>query len=79
MTLTDRLRALPAPEGDAPSPWLLPSEAAQYARVSLQTLYREARLKRLQHARVGGRRELRFRREYLDNWLQRWAVPVEQS
>lgn len=63
---------------DEPSPWLLPAEAAQYCRVSVQTLYREARLKRLQHYRLGGRRELRFRRESLDAWLQRWAVPVEQ-
>lgn len=65
-------------EGTSPvTPWLVASEAASYARVSEKTLYREARLGRLRHARVGGRRELRFRREWLDAWLDATAEPVE--
>lgn len=62
---------------DELSPWLLATEAAAYARLSLKTLYREARLGRLRHARVGGRRELRFRREWLDAWLEQSSEPIE--
>lgn len=68
---TDRNDTAPA------SPWLVASEAASYARLSQKTLYREARLGRLRHARVGGRRELRFRREWIDAWLDATAEPIE--
>jgi len=61
----------------APSPWLVAPEAASYARVSKKTVYREARLGRLRHARVGGRRELRFRREWIDAWLEQASTPIE--
>lgn len=59
------------------SPWLLASEAARYARLSERTLYREARLGRLRHARVGGRRELRFLRTWIDEWLTATSEPIE--
>lgn len=59
------------------SPWLVAAEAASYARVSEKTLYREARLGRLRHARVGGRRELRFLRAWIDQWLTATSEPVE--
>lgn len=59
------------------SPWLLGIEAATYLRISAKTIYREARAGRLRHARVGGRRELRFRREWLDQWLEATATPIE--
>lgn len=61
----------------SPTPWLLATEAAAYLRVSAKTVYREARAGRLRHARVGGRRELRFRREWLDSFLVATAQPVE--
>lgn len=59
------------------SPWLLATEAAEYIRASPKTVYREARAGRLRHARIGGRRELRFRREWLDDWLTATSKPIE--
>jgi len=53
-----------------PSPWLTPAEAAARAQVSVQTLYREARAGRLRVARVGGRRKIRIKPEYVDAWLE---------
>jgi excisionase family DNA binding protein len=67
-------RAAVLPE---PSPWLVATEAASYTRVSPKTIYREARLGRLRHARVGGRRELRFLRAWLDEWLVATSEPIE--
>lgn len=59
-----------------PSPWLTTEEARLYLRVGAKVIYREAAAKRLRGARVGGRRDLRFRREWLDEWLERTAEPV---
>jgi excisionase family DNA binding protein len=60
------------------SPWLVIAEAAAYARVSQKTLYRAAGSKSnpLRAARVGGRRSLRFKIEWLDAWLERSAPEV---
>jgi excisionase family DNA binding protein len=66
-----------SPAVEASSPWLLASEAATYLRTSLKTIYREARAGRLRHARVGGRRELRFRKQWLDEFLDATATPLE--
>ena len=55
--------------GAPSSPWLTVSEAAARARCGVKLIYREVTAKRLQAARVGGRRELRFRAEWIDDWL----------
>jgi excisionase family DNA binding protein len=55
----------------AASPWLTVSEAAERARCGPKLIYREVRSGRLVAARVGGRRELRLRTEWIDEWLLR--------
>lgn len=57
--------------------WWTRRDAAAYARVSEATIGREARNGRLRHARVGGRRALRFRRPWIDDWLTA-AQPAEE-
>jgi excisionase family DNA binding protein len=52
------------------SPWFRIGEAAEYAKCGRKLLYREVAAGRLRAARVGGRREIRTRREWLDEWLQ---------
>ena len=61
------------------SPWLTPKEAAQRARCGVKTIYRETKLGRLRAARVGGRRDLRIRPEWVDAWLDKAAKPVEEA
>lgn len=51
------------------SPWLTVTEAAERARCGVKTIYREVQGKHLRAARIGGRRELRFLREWVDAWL----------
>jgi excisionase family DNA binding protein len=60
----------------APIVWLLASEAAERARVRVRTIYREVKAGRLKAARVGFRRELRFKAEWVDAWLEASAKPV---
>ena len=57
--------------------WLTRREAAAYVQVSEATIGREVRRGRLRHARVGGRRSLRFRRDWIDDWLAD-AQPIEE-
>jgi excisionase family DNA binding protein len=57
--------------------WLTVKQAATRAQVSPDTIYYEVRAGRLQAARIGGRRQLRFREEYIDRWLEASATPVE--
>jgi len=60
------------------SPWLTATEAAERARVSKDLVYAEVRAGRLRAARVGGRRAIRTRAEWVDAWLDAAATPVEE-
>lgn len=53
----------------SPDPWLTVDEAAGRAKVSTATIRREIRAGRLRAVRVGGRRCLRLRPQYVDQWL----------
>ena len=59
------------------SPWRTAKQAAGRAKVGLKLIYYEVKAGRLRAARVGGRRELRFLDEWVDEWLERTAEPVE--
>jgi excisionase family DNA binding protein len=59
------------------TPWLTVGEAAGRARCGVKLIYREVRARRLRAARVGGRRELRLRAEWVDEWLLKASTPVE--
>jgi excisionase family DNA binding protein len=65
------------PEPKPVSPWLTVEEAAWRARCGLKTIYREVSAGRLRAARIGGRRELRFLAEWIDEWLVASSTPVE--
>jgi hypothetical protein len=58
------------------SPWLTLTKAAAYAKRGKRSLAREVKCGRLRAAAVGGRRQLLFRVEWLDAWLEDQATPV---
>ena len=60
-------------------PWLTLEQGAARARVHVATLRREIQRGRLRHARVGGRKAIRLRPEWLDAWLEASSTPVETS
>lgn len=72
---------IPVPDSSiaAPPIWLTAPEAAQHARVSVRTVYREVAAGRLRAARVGGRKHLRFKAEWVDCWLEVSATPCEAA
>ena len=69
--------ASPGPGEARSSPWLTVREAADRARCGVRLIYREVRARRLRAARVGGRRELRMRAEWIDTWLDAHTTPQE--
>ena len=58
-------------------PWLTITQGARYVHVHQATLRREMYRGRLRHARVGGRKAIRLRRSWLDQWLEGSSTPVE--
>lgn len=60
-------------ETETTSPWLTVKGAARYASLSVDTIYTACERAELRHVRVGGRRTIRLRSEWIDAWLQQHA------
>ena len=58
-------------------PWLNVAEGAEYAGLSRDTIYTACERKELRHARVGGRRSIRLKPEWIDAWLEKHARPAD--
>lgn len=58
-------------------PWLTLQQAASVVQCHVETLRREVKAGRLRVARVAGRKALRFRRSWLDAWLEATSTPLE--
>ena len=59
--------------------WLNVAEGAEYAGVSRDTIYTACERRELRHARVGGRRAIRLKAEWIDAWLERHAPGVQHG
>jgi len=51
-------------------PWLTVAEGADYAGLCRDTIYTACERGELRHVRVGGRRAIRLRTEWIDGWLE---------
>lgn len=58
--------------------WLTVGEAAEYAGVSRDTIYTACERREIRHARLGGRRAIRLRTEWIDAWFERHAPGVHE-
>ena len=58
------------------SPWLDVRGAAARAKCGHRSIYNGVTSGKLRAARLGGRRELRFLREWIDTWLIETSTPV---
>ncbi len=67
---SERIQRLEERLATEASPWLTIDEAAAYLRISDRTLRRAVRDRAVRAYRVGGKRELRFRQEDLDAFMQ---------
>ena len=57
--------------------WLTVADAAQYAGVSRDTIYTACERREIRHARVGGRRAIRLKPEWIDAWLERHVLDAQ--
>jgi excisionase family DNA binding protein len=55
------------------TPWLTVADAARHAGVSKDTIYTACERGELRHVRIGGRRAIRLRAAWIDEWLERHA------
>jgi excisionase family DNA binding protein len=53
--------------------WLTVAESADYCRVSRDTIYTACERRELRHARLHGRRAIRVKAAWIDEWLERHA------
>ena len=53
--------------------WLNVAEGAEYADLSRDTIYTACERGELHHIRVGGRRSIRLKSEWIDQWFERHA------
>ncbi len=60
-------------------PWMNVAEAAEYAGVSRDTVYTAVERKQIKHIRVGGRRTIRLKAEWMDEWFTRHTQEVEHE
>ena len=49
--------------------WFTVSEGAEYAGVSRDTIYTACERRELRHVRIGGRRSIRIKPDWIDTWL----------
>lgn len=59
--------------------WLTLNESAARARCHPATLRREIRLGRCRAARLGGRKSIRIKAAWIDEWLLASTTPVESA
>jgi len=60
-------------------PWLNVTEGAEYAGVSRDTIYTACERGELRHARIGGRRAIRLKPAWIDEWLEKHTRGPEAS
>jgi excisionase family DNA binding protein len=58
--------------------WLTVTQAAEYAGVSKDTIYTACERREMRHARISGRRSIRVKPEWIDEWLERHAREARQ-
>ena len=54
------------------SPWLDAEQAAAYVQQTTRSIYRACGTGELRHVRINGKREMRTRAEWLDEWLKKY-------
>jgi excisionase family DNA binding protein len=57
--------------------WFTVTQAAEYAGVSRDTIYTACERREIRQARIGGRRAIRLKPEWIDAWLERHTLDAQ--
>ena len=58
------------------SAWITPRQAAAYLGVGVDTIYGACAAAELKHVKLGYR-TIRLRREWIDHWAEKHALPAD--
>ena len=58
--------------------WVNVAQGAEYAGVCRDLIYDACAARQMHHIRVGGRRAIRLKPEWIDAWLERHAVQAQE-
>jgi excisionase family DNA binding protein len=59
--------------------WLTVAEGAAYAGISRDTVYTACERRELRHVRIGGRRAIRLKPEWIDAWLEQHTQDAQDA
>ena len=59
--------------------WLNVAQGAEYAGVCRDLIYDACTARKMHHIRVGGRRAIRLKPEWIDAWLERHTVRMQEG
>jgi excisionase family DNA binding protein len=59
--------------------WFTVTQAAEYAGVSRDTIYTACERREIRQARIGGRRAIRLKPEWIDAWLERHMLDAQDG
>jgi excisionase family DNA binding protein len=59
--------------------WMRVADAAEYADVSRDTIYTACERNEMRHVRIGGRRSIRLKAEWIDAWLEHHVRGAERQ
>jgi len=62
---------------DAAPLWLTVKQAAERVQCGEKVIYRAVKAGQLRAARIGGRRDLRFAPEWVDQWMVASSTPLD--
>jgi excisionase family DNA binding protein len=58
--------------------WMTIATAAKYVSASSDLLYQACLRGELQHARLSGRRSIRLKVEWVDQWIEQYASRIQE-
>lgn len=65
------------PSNEHTAIWLTTTEVAQQVKVNVKVIYRAIKRGKLRAAKIDGRGDYRFKPQWVEDWVESCATPIE--